>query len=209
MKMMNNWSRITDLDLAKDAVGAIQHYTKDLGLTYHNYDHVQSMYAYLEKTNEPYDEALDWAVLFHDIVYDKLPEKEKRSAIMLTFNGNIPKYKINDYVLARGSEMIYGTVDHLVTSPDLSAIIRADLHGLTDTSSTIRNFANIMEESCNLYSIDPKAFASQSAVFMQGLRERVLTNVSRDPKHKEFYESVLNGIDLSIALANLVKGEGQ
>lgn len=207
--MTNKWSRITDHDLAKDAVGAIKHYTESLGLSYHNYDHILSMYDYLEKTNEPYDEALDWAVLFHDIVYDKLPEKEKRSAIMLTFNGKIPKYGVDEYVLERGAVMIYGTVDHLVTSPDLSAIIRADLHGLTETASTIRNFANIMEESCNLYSIDPKEFASQSTVFMQGLRERVLMNVTQDPKHKEFYKSVLNGIDLSIALANLVKGENQ
>lgn len=207
--MTNKWSRITDHDLAKDAVGAIKHYTESLGLSYHNYDHILSMYDYLEKTNEPYDEALDWAVLFHDIVYDKLPEKEKRSAIMLTFNGKIPKYGVDEYVLERGAEMIYGTIDHLVTSPDLSAIIRADLHGLVETASTIRNFANIMEESCNLYSIDPKEFASQSSVFMQGLRERVLMNVTQDPKHNEFYKSVLNGIDLSIALANLVKGENQ
>lgn len=204
-----NWSRITDHDLAKDAVGAIKHYTESLGLSYHNYDHILSMYDYLEKTNEPYDEALDWAVLFHDIVYDKEPEKELRSARMLKFNGNIPKYGVDREIQGRAVLMIMTTTDHVVSSPDLSAIVRADLHGLTNPITTIRNFANIMEESCNLYSIDPKEFASQSSVFMQGLRERVLMNVTQDPKHKEFYKSVLNGIDLSIALANLVKGENQ
>jgi predicted metal-dependent HD superfamily phosphohydrolase len=207
--MTNKWSRITDHDLAKDAVGAIKHYTESLGLSYHNYSHVQSMYDYLERTDEPYDEALDWAVLFHDIVYDKEPEKEKRSAIMLTFNGSIPKYGVDREVQGRAVLMIMATTDHVVSSPDLSAIVRADLHGLADVNSAIRNFANIMEESCNLYSIDPEVFASQSAVFMQGLRERVQMNVERDPKHREFYKSVLNGIDLSVALANLVKGENQ
>lgn len=207
--MTNKWSRIIDHDLAKDAVGAIKHYTESLGLSYHNYDHVLSMYDYLEKTNEPYDEALDWAILFHDIVYDKESEKELRSARMLKFNGSIPKYGVDQEVQWRAVLMIVATTDHVVSSPELSAIIRADLHGLTNPITTIRNFANIMEESCNLYSIDPKEFASQSAIFMQGLRERVLMNVELDPKHKEFYESVLNGIDLSITLANLVKGESQ
>jgi len=26
---------------------------------------------YLEDTDEPYDEALDWVVMFHDVVYDE------------------------------------------------------------------------------------------------------------------------------------------
>ena len=122
---MNNWSRITDHDLAKDAVGAIKHYAESLGLSYHNYDHVLSMYDYLEKTNEPYDEALDWAILFHDIVYDKESEKELRSARMLKFNGSIPKYGVDQEVQWRAVLMIVATTDHVVSSPELSAIIRA------------------------------------------------------------------------------------
>lgn len=204
---MSNWSRIVLHDLAMDAAGAIEYYTKTLGLTYHNYIHVQSMYDYLEKTHEPYDEALDWAILFHDIVYDKEPEKEKRSATMLTFNGNIPKYKIDAHVLGRASAMIHGTIDHVVSSPELSAIIRADLHGLAEMASTIRNFANIMEESCNLYSIDPKTFAKNSEAFMMGLYERVSQNVTLDPKHADFYKSVQKGIKQTINLSKMLLGE--
>lgn len=202
-----SWSRITEHPLAIDAVGAIEHYTRELGLRYHNLVHVESMYDYLEKTGEPYDEALDWAILFHDIVYDNEPEKELRSARMLKFNGNIPKYGVDRAVLGDGVFMIMATVDHIVTDLRQSAIVRADLHGLTDTAATIRKFANLMEESCNLYSVDPKTFASQSAHFMSALRERVKQNVTRDEKHSEFYNSVLNGINLSIALAEAVKGK--
>lgn len=203
---MSNWSRITFHDLAMDAVGAIEYYTKDLGLTYHNYSHVQSMYDYLERTDEPYDEALDWAVLFHDIVYDKEPEKELRSAQMLKFNGSIPKYGVDREVQGRAALMIMATTDHVVSSPDLSAIVRADLHGLADVNSAIRNFANIMEESCNLYSVNRKEFVEQNVLFMRGLRDRVQQNVTLDSKHEEFYKKVLSGIDVSIRLAEMLKG---
>lgn len=202
-----NWTRIEQYTLAIDAVDALKYYTKHLGLRYHNYLHVATMYEYLHNTQEPYDEALDWAVLFHDIVYDKEPEKEKRSAVMLEFNGRIPKYGLDEDVINRGYAMIMATADHIVSSPELSAIVRADLHGLADPITTIRNFANIMEESCNLYSIEPKEYAAASINFMTGLRERVSKNVTLDEKHSEFYKSVLNGIDLTIKFAKVITGE--
>jgi len=50
------------------------------GCEYHNNDHIEDMYKYLHDANEPYDEALDWAIMFHDVVYDTESEKEARSA---------------------------------------------------------------------------------------------------------------------------------
>lgn len=203
------WSRITEHDLAKDAVGSITYYADKLGLRYHNFDHVHAMYEYLEQTNEPYDEALDWAVLFHDIVYDEKPEKERRSARMLEFNGRIPKYGVDKYILRDAFDMIMGTADHIVTSPKLSAIIRADLHGLTKPESVIRNFVNIMDESCKLYSVDSVTFGENSEAFMQGLYERVLLNVKQDSAHESFYKSVLQGISQTIALSKMVQEKSQ
>lgn len=199
------WSKIQDTDLAKDAIGNIAYNTERLGLTYHNLDHVASMYNYLEETNEPYDEALDWAVLFHDIVYDSEPNKEIRSAEMLVFNGRIPKYHIDEHILRSAKDMILGTIDHEVISLNLSAIIRADLHGLTDVQTVVRNFSKIMDESCNLYSIDAKTFAAHSNEFMLKLKSRVCKNIVLDPQQVDFYNRVIDGIMLTNSLAVVVK----
>lgn len=202
---MTAWSTIQETALAFHAHIMID----DNGCAYHNLEHVQSMYQYLADTNEPYDKALDWAVLFHDIVYDDKPEKEFRSA--KKFVDMVERYggcNLRPSEQARVYSLIMRTADHVV-HPDVlnsSAIIRADLHALTDTVSTIRNFANIMEESCNLYSVDPKTFAEQSQMFMQELRKRVQQNVTLDSKHSEFYKNVLKGIDLTIELGKTVKG---
>jgi len=207
---MVQWSRIQDTALAYVARAKIDGNTDQLGLEYHNWDHVSSLYKYLADTNEPYNEALDWAVLFHDIVYDAQTEKEFRSAKMFVemvdqFDG----CRLSPSEQGRVYSLIMRTVDHIV-HPSVngsSAIVRADLHGLADPVQTMRNFINIMDESCALYSIDPKTFAENSVKFMTALYERVSKNVQLDEKHSEFYKSVLNGIDLTISLAEAVKGK--
>ncbi len=49
-------------------------------LPYHNQQHLIDMYNFLEERNVPYSKELDIAILFHDIIYDKNPNKEQRSA---------------------------------------------------------------------------------------------------------------------------------
>lgn len=73
------WSKIQNTELAGEALLLITQNAWN-GCEYHNLLHVDEMYEYLEENNEPYDEALDWAILFHDIVYDNQPDKESRSA---------------------------------------------------------------------------------------------------------------------------------
>lgn len=199
------WTQISHKQLAIDAVGAIRHYTQSLGLKYHNYDHVVAMYQYLEDTNEPYDEALDWAVLFHDVVYDKDPNKESRSAEMFEFNAQIPKYEIDLYSIPKTKRMILATEHHIVYDPEVSAIVRADLHALTNPVTTIENFVKIMEESCLLYKTTPLNFASNSESFMEGLSKRVHGNISSDPSHEVFYLKVIQGIRNTKKLGAMVQ----
>ena len=78
------WSKIQKTALATIAKAKILDNAAQYGLKYHNWKHVSVMYKYLHDTNEPYDEALDWAVHFHDIVYDDQPKKEYRSAVMFS-----------------------------------------------------------------------------------------------------------------------------
>ncbi len=176
------------------------------GCFYHNSEHVRSMYQYLADTNEPYDECLDWAVLFHDIVYDNLPQKEYRSAVM--FSDMKARYKGCELSLldeGHVAALILATENHRVTYPGHSAIIRADLHGLTDPVKTMRNFVNIMDESCQLYKITPSNFAKNSESFMESLSGRVQRNISSDPLHAEFYHKVIQGIELTKELARVVQ----
>jgi predicted metal-dependent HD superfamily phosphohydrolase len=199
------WTRIQDAELAEMARDEIH---KNHHLAYHNWKHVDSMYQYLADTNEPYDECLDWAVLFHDIVYDNQPKKEYRSAVM--FSDMTEKYSGCDLnLLDEGhvAALIMATENHSVTYQGNSAIIRADLHGLANRLTTFQNFGNIMKESMSLYDIDEIEFAKNSELFMTGLLDRVSRNVSADPSHKTFYLEVAEGIFMTIKLAQLIQGK--
>lgn len=204
------WTQIESTELFRMARLVIFDNSDYRELTYHNWSHVKSMYQYLADTNEPYDEALDWAVLFHDIVYDEKPEKELRSAKV--FVNMVERYEgCNLHPAEKGSvySLIMRTVDHVVM-PEVkgsSAIIRADLHGLTNRLTSFKNYGSIMEESMNLFGIDEATFAKNNYHFMGGLRSRVATNTVLDPDHGQFYLDVANvGISLTMQLSQLMQG---
>jgi predicted metal-dependent HD superfamily phosphohydrolase len=203
------WSQVQYTELFQMARLVIYNNSDHRELTYHNWNHVKSMYQYLADTNEPYDEALDWAVLFHDIVYDDKPEKEYRS--MKVFADMVERYEgctPDIWERDRVCKLIMYTVDHVVTQyPKSSAIVRADLHGLTNRLTSFRNYGSIMEESINLYGVDEATFAKNNYEFMAGLRSRVATNTVLDPDHGQFYLDVANvGISLTMQLSQLMQG---
>ena len=205
--MAFSWSRIQDTQLASEARGRIE-LNELVGCTYHNLEHVESMYQYLADTNEPYDEALDWAVLFHDIVYDDQPEKELRSMKLFVemaenFDGCTPDI----WERSKVTNLIMYTRDHVVKHPSSSAIIRADLHGLTNQLTAFQNFGKIMSESMKLYNIDMVTFAENSEKFMSNLLFAVAGNMSVDPDHRNFYAEVCRGMALTTQLAQLIQGK--
>lgn len=198
------WSKIQNTDLAVEAYIRIS----DNCCKYHNIFHVEQMYQYLEDTNEPYDVALDWAVLFHDVVYDDKTEKELRSAKFFVEASSI--YRGFDYspaIRARVYSLIMRTVDHVVV-PEIkgsSAIIRADLHALTDKRQTVENFTKIMNESLELYDCTVDEFATNNIAVMSGLHDRMAANCEVDKCYEMFYNKVMNGIDLTIRMAQAIK----
>jgi predicted metal-dependent HD superfamily phosphohydrolase len=197
------WTKIADTELGSAAWDILN----TSHCEYHNGLHVLSMYEYLHATNEPYDECLDWAVLFHDIVYDDKPEKEYRSAVM--FSDMKAKYSGCDLnLLDEGhvASLIMATEKHYVTYPGWSAIIRADLHALTDPVSVVYNYISIMKESIALYKIDEKTFAENNIKFMQDLYKRVDMNIDLDPNHAEFYRLVKRGIADTITMSRILIG---
>jgi predicted metal-dependent HD superfamily phosphohydrolase len=199
-----NWSRITETELGKAAWDILD----SSRCAYHNGWHVIDMYKYLEQTNEPYDECLDWAVLFHDIVYDDKPEKEYRSAVK--FSDMKEKYSgCNLNLLDEGhvASLILATEKHYTTYPSYSAIVRADLHALTSPLDTFYNFQSIMSESMYLYKIDEVTFADNNIKFMSDLYKRVDMNVDLDSIHRDFYKDVKRGIVSTINLSRILKGD--
>jgi len=188
---MTHWSRLGNNKFAE------LWYAKNLA--YHNPDHIQECYMFLERMNAPYDEDLDYAVLFHDVVYDKDPLKEERSAQLLL------KYYPER---TKAAEIILATAHHNIT-PDMDEatrwMIRADLHGLASTHTTVINYAKIMEESMYLYDVSAKTFAEKNLDFMLKLLETAINNSFYDSdEYLQFWIDVSSGINLTINLSNAI-----
>jgi predicted metal-dependent HD superfamily phosphohydrolase len=205
------WTNIKHTELAAKAY--FQIYNNEInGCDYHNVFHIEAMYEYLEQTNEPYDEALDWAVLFHDIVYDALPNKEQRSAEkfveLVKQHNEETKVELLDFItMTSVTAMIFATEDHICSHPAYSAIIRADLHALTNSVQTFYNYDAILQESLTLYRIDEKTFADNNIKFMGELYDRIVKNMDLDSTHREFYKDVKRGIVSTINLSRILKGD--
>lgn len=108
----------------------------------------------------------------------------------------------------RVCKLIMCTRDHVVTQyPGSSAIVRADLHGLTNGLTSYQNFGKIMSESMKLYNIDMVTFAESSEKFMGALVWRVANNITTDHDHRDFYSRVCDGILYTISLSQFVQGK--
>lgn len=118
------------------------------GLSYHNWSHILDTYAYLEAENVPYSQALDLGLLFHDIIYDELPEKELRSAEYMM---HYAKWFFDIDVVHDAYELIMATKDHIVKSTSHLWIVKADLNNLRNPYNAVINMGKIMEESRKLY----------------------------------------------------------
>lgn len=200
-----NWSKIQNTELSTEAFCRIVD-NEIAGCHYHNNNHIQEMYDYLESTQEPYDEALDWAVMFHDVVYDNKPEKEERSAdLFKEMSAKIHGCTLSDLDKKKAYILILNTRDHVVCDLEgSSAIIRADLHAFADKVSTVNNYTKIMNESIKLYDCSIEDFAKANIDFMDDLYYRVIGNKNLDPQHEKFYDNVCQGILLTRDLSKAI-----
>lgn len=190
---MFKWSKIDEVDsLFVAAIHQMQFNECD----YHNIDHIATMYQYLHDTNEPHDEALDWAILYHDVVYDKHPDKEERSA---KYFAEHALRSMSTHFVNQVEELIMATKLHIVEKPHWSPIIRADLHGLADIETTRKNSKLIKSELMKLYGCSEEEWAKGTVEFMQGLSKRAHINAfEKDTRHFEFHLEVYDGCIISI-----------
>lgn len=201
------WTKIRSNVVAQQAINTIAQNTyepyPDGGtiLHYHNLQHVGSMYQHLYDTQEPYDPVLDWAVLFHDIVYDNKPDKELRSGLVfMEWSKECGLSQDERYAVVK---LILQTEKH----EDLnSAIVRADLHQLADSVKLFHNFYAIMQESKALYGCSERTFAANSETFMIGLADRISMNLYEDTKHRRLWNNIYQGVLYTIDLARIVQG---
>lgn len=162
-------------------------------LQYHNFKHVLSCYNYLQCL--PYSSDLDYAVLYHDIVYDADQCKEQRSARLL-----LDKFP-DEWEAAR---IIMKTLDHrIVDTSDTfgNAMVRADLHELSDSFLATKNYYSILAESKQLYRITAADFAHNNISFMEDLAETCYKNKEVDTGYSSFWENVLEGINTTIYIS--------
>lgn len=183
------WSKLTNF-----GVGIVAKDYYDLNrCQYHNWQHILDCYRYLEQNSVPYSEELDFAVLHHDIVYDKWPNKEARSAGFVS-----TKYPD----MSGAIDPIMATVDHRIRNKNDTCrwMIRADLHQLADTKLVLANYVKLMNESIMLYEISEYDFAKANLEFMKNLRDAAIDNYLVDTDR--FWLDVMLGIDLTMQISS-------
>lgn len=194
------WSRIQDTKLARKARNKII----KQALPYHNIEHVRSMYEHLDDTIEFYDEVLDWAVLFHDIIYDEKPAKELRSGLYFIQQAEALGCSLSQDDRYKVVQLILHTEKHENLNCPL---VRADLHQLAEPVKRFYNFVAIMQESMQLYGCDEHTFAKNSDTFMSDLARRLTSNFSTVKNYTRLWQDISLGVEDTIKLARIVKGQ--
>lgn len=197
------WSRLIETPVGYYA----ENIMRRNNCAYHNWNHILAMFDYLERNEYPYDIDLDAAILYHDIVYDNLPDKEIRSGEL--FLDYCKMYPDRFATIHQNNAFLFimDTIEHSIQngSNELNrAIIRADLHALADGETTFMNYHRIMNESIQLYDIDRKTFAKNNIEFMTGLRERCCKNLVTDNEYEDFWKKVIRGIDDTITMSQII-----
>lgn len=153
-------------------------------LPYHNWTHILDGLAWMRANVDDPSKLLQVAWLYHDIVYDDKPEKEKRSADMFD---RVIGHAFSADERARVRELIMYTSHHDLSNvgddAEGVAIIKADLHPLQDPLLALRNAVNINYESQHLYGIDMYDAAQGSVDFMRKFTGTMSNNyrLSDDP----------------------------
>jgi predicted metal-dependent HD superfamily phosphohydrolase len=179
----------------------VKRFMSDSKRKYHNFGHILDCYSFLEKIGYPYSVELDYAILFHDVIYDNLPEKEIRSAKFFV------EQKIKFVDTDKVYDLILATIDHDFTlwsdreDRDFKAIIMTDLHQLGDPLLVIKNYGLIMEEICMLNDIHFRQFAKGNLEFMSALSHRLHVNSNFDQTNDNFWSNIRDGVDLTMEIS--------
>ena len=168
---------------------------------YHNWEHVEYVMEWLEAHGHNYDSYI-LAALYHDVIYDDLPNKEFRSVNFLHKTIFDERFKPSAETVGKASVMIASTTDHKFDNwPEYChPLIKADLHQLGDPGKVVLNYGNIMRESIRLYSVSEYEFADKSIINLRLLSDTCKDNQLIDDDDV-FWGNVQLGIETSIRIS--------
>lgn len=167
-------------------------------LAYHNVQHVIDCFNFLEENEVEYDENLEYALWYHDAVYDEYPKKELRSAQLFYRNSTYVETIKNPAVVM---DMIFVTSHHDVrkcANDNEVWMIKADLHALTNGASTVDNYFRINEESNILYDATQEEINNEAIKFLTKLSKTMKSNFKET--NDEFWNEVDIGIQDTISI---------
>lgn len=165
---------------------AERQYDSPAGRAYHNMGHVEHLYEVAEELGYPYDEDLDQAILRHDVIYDKNPQKEFRSALWML--GTVHEAS------AKTKSLVMSTADH--TPCEDNRLIILDLYDLSIKDRREANLILIREESKSLYEISEADFKEANIAFMSGLYDRIMSGRAMMTYQEEgLFDDILYGIE--------------
>jgi len=201
------WSKLVHTHAGRVAKAAYDYND----LPYHNWQHILDCYKYLQKNQVPYSEALDGAVLFHDVVYKPGAEdNEEQSAKW--FLERFPEVECKNVI----ADMIRGTKTHDlnqtfsvlgVMTDEFDWLCRADLHGFTRPVKTVENYGKIMAEYLGYGATDDKIyeFALANKEFMKKLQVTCKENNNFSAGY--FWIAVSEGIQYYIDISKGISME--
>ena len=185
------WSRLEGSLIWEEARAA---YAVPGGRLYHDFGHVLRLYEIAAEKGLAHDPALDLAILAHDVIYDRLPLKERRSADWLLERA--PASLHEDWVSA--ADMIMTTERHSPGDDDRLALL--DLHDLGDLQVSIDNREKLAAEAEALCGTSREAFGSGNAAFMRGMAERIEAGLDATiGQNRAEWERVASGIRALLA----------
>lgn len=175
---------------------------------YHTWTHVERLYHHAQHTfGFPYHLQLDLAIMWHDAVYDSLPQKELRSAdLWMQVYDTAPLAGIDRLGAVCVHRLIMATAYHEVMTDDPleEQLILLDLADLMNPEQTKINYDLIEQESMLLYGITRDQAAQGTVGFMSGeygLRKRIESNAKRSTRYGEHWAAIINGINETIEIA--------
>lgn len=203
---MSGWSKISNSELGRKAIALYRENRINHGLEYHTWFHITMMYDFLEEYGVPYSNLLDYAILFHDIVYDKEPHKEVRS---------VQKFRqmVGDELTSEEKHLvaalIMATEKHEIDNSgwdDRIWIILADLHGFAKPNIAFDNYIKVREECFNLYNCSPEEFGKGNFEFLRDLYARLSEakeNVRSE--HLALYSDIQEGVYFTLSISNTLQ----
>lgn len=177
--------------------------------SYHNFGHIERMYTRAYSLSIRYNRELDWAILGHDVIYDRQHDSKEFASVNWLYN----KFKEHEVKWSPEiQELIMCTEDHIPKSSRQLLMIVLDLYELILPAQRSINYLNVINELTYLYFNSTKVeILASNRRFMEGLRVRLgvtINNLSNESPllkgwtHPHSPKTLLNEMIFGISLIN-------